>query len=229
MNGDHNGKYRKRKKSWPALGLLYKELRNDILSNRLRDGTKLSETYICKKYKVSRTPAREALFQLEAEGLILLIPNRGAFVNGLSRRDISDIFEMRCIFEIQAAEWAIRRMSSEDADRLGETVNLMEFYALRNDADRILQFDEEFHKIISDGAGNRMLRNSINTYRTYLRNALPSFDYSEEQLKELVQEHKDIYMAFEAKNPKAGRQAMEEHLRKSRARFMADYIGDYQR
>ena len=113
----------KEKEGGPLWTPLYKELRAEILSRNLRDGSKLSESYVCKKYGVSRTPVREALFQLEAEGLIKIIPNRGAFVTGLTDRDISDIFDMRCLLEAQAAEWAVMRMSAEEIDKLSEALD----------------------------------------------------------------------------------------------------------
>ena len=78
----------------------------------------MTEKSICEKYNVSRTPVREAFKQLEADGLIKNIPNRGAYVRGLTVRDISDLFDLRCIFEVQAVEWAIDRMSDEEIDKL---------------------------------------------------------------------------------------------------------------
>ncbi len=213
----------KEKNSGPLWASLYKELRADILSRNLRDGAKLSESYVCKKYGVSRTPVREALFQLEAEGLIKIIPNRGAFVAGLTDRDISDIYDMRCLYEAQAAEWAVMRMSDEEIDKLSETLDFMELYTLRGDAERILEFNREFHNIIYDGCRDRMIQNSLRTYHTYLKNALPPVSYSIEQLKDIFKEHKAIYLAFEAKNAVTARRMMEEHVRHSKARRMIDY------
>ena len=106
------------KSNQPLSAGLYAELQKDILSGNLPDGSKLTEQTICKRYNVSRTPVREAFRQLEADGLIENIPNRGAFVTGLTRRDISDLFDLRILFEVQAVEWAIKRMSSEEIDRL---------------------------------------------------------------------------------------------------------------
>lgn len=216
-------KVSKEKISGPLWVSLYKELRADILSRDLRDGSKLSESYVCNKYGVSRTPVREALFQLEAEGLIKIIPNRGAFVTGLTDRDISDIFDMRCLLEAQAAEWAVMRMSTEEIDKLSETLDFMELYTLRGDAERILEFNREFHNIIYDGCRDRMIQNALRTYHTYLKNALPPVNYSIGQLKDIFKEHKTIYLAFESKNAVTARKVMEEHVRHSKARRMIDY------
>ncbi len=212
------------KNKGPLWATLYEELRRDILSQKLIEGSKLSEAYVCRKYNVSRTPVREALFQLEAEGLVRIIPNRGAFVSGLSDRDISDIYDLRCLFETQAAEWAIVRMSGEEIDKLHETLDFMELYTLRGDSERISEFNTVFHDIIYEGCGNRFLRNTLLTYRTYIRNALPTMFHSSEQLKDILKEHKAIYLAFETRNTKIGHRMMEDHLQKSKARFMANRL-----
>ena len=75
-------------------GNLFEQLRKDILQGKLQPGEKLSEQKICNLYGLSRTPVREALHQLEVEDLIETIPNRGAYVVGLSAQDIKDL--MRC-------------------------------------------------------------------------------------------------------------------------------------
>ena len=119
------------KSGQPLSAGLYSELQTGILSGVIPDGSKLTEQAVCKKYNVSRTPVREAFRQLEADGLIENIPNRGAFVTGLTKRDISDLFDLRGLFEVQAVEWAIRRMTSEDIDQLAETVDCCSYYVAR--------------------------------------------------------------------------------------------------
>ena len=93
---------------------LYSELQEDILTGKLKTGEKLTEQKICDEYKVSRTPVREALRQLEMDGLIENIPNRGAFVLGLSDQDIEDMYVLRKAYEIQAVRWAIERITEEE-------------------------------------------------------------------------------------------------------------------
>ena len=111
-------------------GDLFFKLRADILAERLRPGEKLTEQRLCDMYKVSRTPVREALKQLAAEGLLETIPNRGAFVSGLSRGDMDDIFTLREIYELQAVRWAIARITEEGLAELDEILDFMEFYTV---------------------------------------------------------------------------------------------------
>ena len=100
-----------------SMSLLAK-LQRDILTGKYRPGQKLTEQNLCKEYGVSRTPIREALRQLETDGLVENILNRGSFVIGLSRQDFEDMFELRKAYEIQAVRWAIERITEEEMDRL---------------------------------------------------------------------------------------------------------------
>ena len=208
----------------PLSAGLYTELQTGILSGTIPDGSKLTEQAVCKQYNVSRTPVREAFRQLEADGLIENIPNRGAFVTGLSRRDISDLFDLRSLFEVQAVEWAIKRMTSEDIDELSETVEFMEFYTLRDDVEKILTFNSQFHNIIYAGTKDRMICKTLAIYQTYLKYSAPAKSYSGDYLKTILEEHKAIYEAFESKNPAAGRKAMEYHMENSKLRRIANYF-----
>ncbi|MBE6019113.1 MAG: GntR family transcriptional regulator [Clostridiales bacterium] len=212
------------KSAQPLSAGLYTELQTGILSGAMPDGSKLTEQTICKQYNVSRTPVREAFRQLEADGLIENIPNRGAFVTGLTRRDISDLFDLRALFEVQAVEWAIKRMTSEDIEKLSETVEFMEFYTLKDDVDKVLTFNSQFHNIIYAGTGNRMIQKTLAIYQTYLKHSAPAKTYTGDYLKTILDEHKAIFEAFETRNPAAGRKAMEYHMDQSKLRRIANYF-----
>ena len=212
------------KSGQPLSAGLYTELQSDILSGAIPNGSKLTEQAICKKYNVSRTPVRESFRQLEADGLIENIPNRGAFVTGLTRRDISDLFDLRALFEVQAVEWAIKRMTSDDIDKLAETVEFMEFYTLKDDVDKVLTFNSQFHSIIYAGTGNRMIQKTLSIYQTYLKHSAPAKTYTGDYLKTILEEHKAIFEAFESKNPAAGRKAMEYHMEQSKLRRISNYF-----
>lgn len=211
------------KSSQPLSAGLYSSLQRDILSGELRDGSKLTEQAVCTRYGVSRTPVREAFHQLEADGLIENIPNRGAFVTGLSRREISDLFDLRKLFEIQAVEWAIRRMSDEEIDLLAEAMEFMEFYTLKDDIEKVLSFNSRFHNIIYDGTQDRMLRRTLSVYQTYIKYSAPSV-YSDDYLSTILKEHKAIFDSFETRNVAAGRRAMEYHMEQSKLRRISNYF-----
>lgn len=208
----------------PLSTTLYNELQKDILSGVIKPGTKLTEHVICKKYDVSRTPVREAFRQLETDGLIENIPNRGAFAVGLSPRDISDLFDLRALFEIKAVEWAIQRMENEDIEALKENIDFMEFYTLKDDTEKVLQFNAEFHGIIYAGTKDKILHKTLLTYQTYLKYSAPAKKYAGDYLKTILEEHKALFKAFETRNVAAGKKAMETHMSQSKLRRMVDYF-----
>ena len=212
------------KNGQPLSAGLYQEIQKDILSGEIESGSKLTEAAVCKRYGVSRTPVREAFRQLEADGLIENIPNRGAFVTGLTKRDISDLFDLRTLFEMQAVEWAIRRMDDEDIDVLREIVEFMEFYTLKDDVEKVLSFNTKFHNTIYSGTKDRMIQRTLSTYQTYIKHSAPAKSFSEDYLKTILEEHKAIFAAFEARNVAAGRKAMEYHMEQSKLRRISNYF-----
>jgi DNA-binding GntR family transcriptional regulator len=212
------------KNGQPLSAGLYQEIQKDILSGEIESGSKLTEAAVCKRYGVSRTPVREAFRQLEADGLIENIPNRGAFVTGLTKRDISDLFDLRTLFEMQAVEWAIRRMDDEDIDVLREIVEFMEFYTLKDDVEKVLSFNTKFHNTIYSGTKDRMIQRTLSTYQIYIKHSAPSKSFSPDYLKTILDEHKAIFAAFETRNVAAGRKAMEYHMEQSKLRRISNYF-----
>lgn len=190
-------------------------IEEDILSGKLRQGEKLVEQAICDEYEVSRTPVREALSQLGAEGLVESIPNRGCFVVGISDSEMQDIFTLRKIYEVQATRWAIERITDEEMEELEENFEFMEFYTMKEDVDKMLNINASFHKMIYRASHNRMLEQMLSSYQLYVKYAPKYIDDDSAYLDELLKEHRAIYQAFLDKDPEAGAKAMAIHMDKS--------------
>lgn len=197
---------------------LYSELQEDILTGKLKAGEKLTEQKICNEYKVSRTPVREALRQLEMDGLIENIPNRGAFVLGLSEQDVEDMYVLRKAYEVQAVRWAIERITEEELNELEETFEFMEFYTMKNDINKMLNINTAFHQIIYNATHNRMLKQLLSSYQVYLKHCNPSNYYAPDYLTNVLKEHKAIFDAFMAKDVEGGALAMSIHMDNSGSR-----------
>ncbi|HKK96001.1 MAG TPA: GntR family transcriptional regulator [Anaerovoracaceae bacterium] len=208
----------------PLSNNLFCMIRKDILSGKLKSNSKLTEQSICEQYNVSRTPVREALRQLETEGLIENIPNRGAFVIGLNNRDISDMFELRRITEVQAIEWAITRMQNDTIDSLEETFEFMEFYTLKNDTDKVLSINSTFHSILYKATGNKMLEQMLTSYQIYLKDTSPVTLITDDYLTTILAEHKAIFEAVKNRNVAAGKKAMDYHMQQTKLRRMSNYF-----
>lgn len=197
---------------------LFNRIKEDILSGKLKKDQKLIEQSICDEYRVSRTPVREALLQLEMEGLVEMIPNRGAYVLGLSARDMDDMFILRKIYEVQAVRWAIERITDDEMAQLEETFDFMEFYTMKNDVEKMLNINVNFHQTIYKASHNRMLQHLLSSYQAYIRHGRRNFEEKEEYLQTVLKEHRDIFQAFLDKDVEAGVRAMEIHMDHSRAR-----------
>lgn len=202
----------------PLSESLLAKLQRDILTGHFKQGQKLTEQELCKRYEVSRTPVREALRQLEIDGLVENILNRGAFVIGMSDQDYEDMFELRKIYEIQAVKWAIERATDEDMEKLEETFEFMEFYTLRNDIEKMLTINTGFHQVIYEASKNRQLRKLLSSYQTFVKYKNSESIYDDDYLQSVLEEHRAIFKAFIDKDVKAGALAMERHMNKTKER-----------
>lgn len=200
-----------------STGLLGK-IQKDILTGKLKPGQKLTEQELCRTYGVSRTPVREALRQLETDGLVENILNRGAFVVGMTEQDYKDMFELRKAYEVQAVKWAIERISESEMDKLEETFEFMEFYTMRNDIDKMLTINSGFHQVIYEAAHNRMLKKLLSSYQNFLKYKGIESVYSDDYLATVLEEHRAIFKAFNDKDVEEGAAAMERHISKAKER-----------
>lgn len=151
---------------------VYLQLEEEILSGEIKKGSSLTEISISSRLGVSRTPVRGALHRLFEEGLINLIPNRGAVVLGVNEDDLIDVYAIRMRLEGLASAQAARKITDEDKKKLTEAVELAEFYIKKNDAEQLKELDSQFHNIIYHASGNRLLcktlaelHRSIKAYR----------------------------------------------------------------
>jgi DNA-binding GntR family transcriptional regulator len=191
------------------------KLRFEILTERLRPNEKLTEQVICDKYSVSRTPVREALKNLEAEGLIEMIPNRGSFVVGLSKEDIQDLFILRMQSEILAVRWAIERRTKDEMEAIEESLDFMRFYTERGDTKRMRSINSGFHRRIVSASHNRILIENLYRIQDYIRYSSHVLPCLETDLPVLLIEHTAIYVGFKSNDPEAGAKAMKIHIENS--------------
>ena len=117
-------------------GQVFDKIRSDILKGRYQQGDELVECTIGKELGVSRTPVREAIRQLELEGLVRLVPNKGAFVNGISTRDVTDIYLIRSRLEGLCARMAVENITPEQLEAMEEAIVLSDYHAKKEHYER---------------------------------------------------------------------------------------------
>ncbi|MDD2221533.1 MAG: GntR family transcriptional regulator [Clostridia bacterium] len=187
---------------------VYEKLENDILSGRYRPDEALIEKNISKEMGVSRTPVREALRQLEQEGLVKSIPNKGVVVTRVEPQDIEDIYTIKKSIEGLAARLAAERITPEELRELEEVVDLSEFYADKNDIDRLVELDSRFHAIIFRASRNRPLMQTLQQFHVFVKRARSESLHRKGRFPQMVAEHRRIFLAIKAGN---GDEAENQH------------------
>ncbi len=198
-------------------------IRDRILKGEYKIGEKIKENQIATEFKVSRTPIREAFKQLENEGLIDYIPNRGCFAKGFTRQDIEDIYAVRKALEIMAVEWAVNRISDGQIEALQGQIELMEFYTAKKDSDKVLELNATYHEIIYDAAGSRFMAQILRSYKEYIEQTRKVILYEQAYLEEILQEHKSILAAIIARDVESAKASMGAHLEESQRRAKFQY------
>ncbi|MGN1143313.1 MAG: GntR family transcriptional regulator, partial [Anaerovoracaceae bacterium] len=172
------------------------ELKTEILTGKLRPGQRIVEQKLCDRYGISRTPIREILRHVEAEGLIETIPNRGAVVKGFTSREIDDFFLLKAPLEVQCVRWAIDRITPEEMDMLEQIFEFMEFYTMSGDLEKMLRINHGFDAALYQACHNRELESTLSRYNFYLHHANAKVRYPANYLPVVLEEHRAIFQAF---------------------------------
>lgn len=157
-----------RSDNYSLRGFVYQRLKDDILGGKYKDKEELREIAISEELGVSRTPVREALRQLELEKLVTIIPNKGAFVNEISGKDIKDVYMIRSRLEGMCARLACENITDKQIEELEENVYLAEFHASRGHMEQMAELDNNFHRILYEACNSRMLQNILEEYHQYV-------------------------------------------------------------
>lgn len=149
-------------------GRVFNKIREDILSGVYQENEELKENTIGSELGVSRTPVREALRQLELEGLVTIVPNKGAYVTGITKKDIHDIYMIRSYLEGLCAKWACEHITEEQIEALEEILYLSEFHARRGHHEQLVELDNKFHDEIYKASGSKILDHVLSDFHHYV-------------------------------------------------------------
>lgn len=193
----------------------YDYLREHVLVDARLQGRFLNEKQLAEEIGVSRTPVREALLLLVADGLVEMIPQRGAQIPVLSGRDISELMEMREVLEVHAAEQAIAsgRPPVDEMDRIIGEQEALQTLEGEDNAQAFIERDAAFHQTLVDAAGNQLMSLSYNKLRVrqVLVGVAALYRSADRQLH-VCQEHRTIVEAIRAGDAAAARAAIRSHL-----------------
>ena len=191
---------------------VYKTLEDQILSHNLTAGEAVTEMKLSAELGVSRTPVREALQRLDREGLIKLIPNKGAFVIGISEKDLIDIYMIRMRLEGLAARITAEKADESTVRHLRENTELTEFFISKGNVERVKDLDSDFHDIIYRACESRMLCKTLSELHRYIASYRKLSLTVEGRIEKSFEEHKQICDAIEKKYMENADRLMSRHV-----------------
>lgn len=196
---------------------IYNQLKNAILNGVYKPGESLIEMKVAKEMGVSRTPVREAIRQLELEGLVSSIPNKGVIVEGVTEQDVEDIYTIRKMIEGLAARWAAEKITDEQLKEMKDVIELMEFYTEKGELDKLSELDTQFHDIIFRACNSRPLESVLTNFHHFIQRARFVSIKADGRASVSLEEHANIYNALASHDPDAAEKAMVRHVDQARS------------
>lgn len=196
----------------PLRDVVFNTLRHAILKGELEPGERLMEIALAQKLGVSRTPIREAIRKLELEGLVVMVPRKGAEVADITEKDLRDVLEVRKALEELSIELAMRNMTEKN---FGELEAANETFAKNLEGDdliKIAESDVAFHEIIYMATGNNRLIQMINNLREQMYRYRLEYIKDKSSHERLVAEHKRIMAAMKSGDISEAKAAIRLHV-----------------
>lgn len=201
------------KKKQPLSDTICEALRRDILSGKLKPGQRLMEIHYAEQLGVSRTPLREAMRKLELEGLVTIVPRRGAHVTVISRKDVEDVLEVRTVLDGLAAALALPHLTDADMEALKELLHQFEKSVTAHDLEAQIKTDEAFHEYIYMKSENERLIGINHSIKDHIYRCRVLYLKDISDTAQVDQEHRALLQAFVEKDVQKVRTLSEEHVK----------------
>ncbi|MEF9941368.1 MAG: GntR family transcriptional regulator [Lachnospiraceae bacterium] len=196
-------------------GKVFHKIRDNILKGVYKENDELREVTLGEELGVSRTPVREALRQLELEGLVKIVPNKGAYVTGITKKDVKDIYLIRSLLEGLCARWATEHIDETQINELEEIVLLSEFHSQKEDqakAEQVVALDGKFHEVLYEASNSRILEHLLSDFHKYVQMARRTSVGHQSRAEKSIQEHKEILVAIKERDADKAEMLANEHI-----------------
>lgn len=197
------------------------KLRSMILRCELEPGTRISEKDLCARFGISRTPLREALKVLAFNGLIELLPNRGAWIPPLRSEEVAEVFDVLATIERRAGEMAAARLSERGLREVASLHQRMVEQALAGETEKWIRSDFLIHRKLVNAAGNRTLASVHEGLAVRVERARYILGTSRPRMHEAIEEHEAILRAVMTREPQRVAQELYTHCMKTRDAVVA--------
>ncbi|KAB2953024.1 GntR family transcriptional regulator [Heliorestis acidaminivorans] len=196
----------------PLRDIVFESLREAIIEGVLKPGERLMEIQLAEEMGVSRTPVREAIRKLELEGFIVMVPRKGAYVAGISVKDITDVFELRAALEALAAGLAAQRITESELEELERLLVHTSSSTEPMDLDTLVAGDISLHDIIYKASRNQRLVQNINHLREQLQRLRTTSLAHPGRMRVAWEEHRKIVEAISERNVALAQTLAWEHI-----------------
>ena len=207
----------------PLRDVVFNTLRQAILRGELKPGERLMEIQLANKLGVSRTPVREAIRKLELEGLVLMIPRKGAEVADISEKSLKDVLEVREALEELAARLACDKITKEGINRLKEAAQDSRSALKSNDITQMAEADVRFHDVICNATENQKLGQLLNNLREQMYRYRIEYLKDQHVYEKLLSEHEEIIRHIEKGEKDEAARVVSRHI-ENQAQAVADVI-----
>ena len=194
-------------------GDLVANIRELIIEGDLEPGAKVPERVLCERYSVSRTPLREALKTLASEGLLELLPHRGAWVARLTAEDVDQMFPIMGALEALSGELACQNLTEEQFAEIQALHYQMVLHYTRRQLKLYFQVNQEIHEKILSASANPLLLQMYQTLAGRIRRARYVANMSDERWTQAVKEHEEILNALSKRDGTALSDVLKRHLK----------------
>jgi DNA-binding GntR family transcriptional regulator len=203
---------------------VYRALKKAITSGQFTPGSVLVQEELCRQFGASRTPIRDALTHLQAEQLIVALPNKGVFVRELSPKDVQDIYDTRLVLESAAVKEAAARVNTDELKAiLAKMIQLQKKRDFSFDSVRAV--GDGFHRLIALSSGNRMMKDILDRMEALIEVSRIPFKESVERLEQINQEHINMVQALIRRDGEMAADLMKTHVSLTREAHLRILMG----
>ncbi len=204
----------------PLRDVVFQTLRQAILRGELKPGERLMEIHLAQKLGVSRTPVREAIRKLELEGLVEMIPRKGAIVSEITVSDLENVLEVRMALEELAVKRACKRITRRQLEELEQLSADFERALQGDDVGVYAQADVRFHDAIYLATGNIRLVQILNNLREQMYRYRMEYLKDHQAHKYLVQDHEEIVWALQHRDERTALEATKRHIARQKEHIL---------
>ncbi|MDH7478830.1 MAG: GntR family transcriptional regulator [Syntrophomonadaceae bacterium] len=196
----------------PLREIVFETLREAIIGGVLKPGERLMEVQLAEEMGVSRTPVREAIRKLELEGFVVMVARKGAYVAGISLKDVTDVFEIRAALEGLAAYLAAGRATEEELEEMERVLVAKSASLEASDLSSLVEKDTQFHELLYRASRNQRLIQILSNLREQINRFRAVSLASPGRGKEALEEHKKILEAVAARDAELAQRLGQEHI-----------------